>query len=721
MSATHLNVRWSTALLSTALLVVLMPGGFAHADLPSIRFDRMTPLGTAAGGSVEVEVLGAEIDELKGLLFDHPGIRAELIKDRKFKVTVAADVPAGSYDVFLVGRFGVSNPRLFAVSRGLTEVSEKEPNNDTTQAQPVEVNSVISASSDGNGEDDFRFPARKGQRITLHVQAQRLDSPMDATLTLMTATGGPLASSSDWFGSDPFLDFVAPADGDYVVSVSDLSFRGGFPYRLIVTDRPQLENVWPRAMQAGKPLELTFFGRNLGPAARPSPLKLLDLPLDELKSTLSAPQDILSSGSFRFTDHPTDHTVLPTAATCTLLGWQVRPEGIPDALNPVPVVVTDKPTSVETEPNDTSDAPQKMTLPAVVSGRFDAPRDADWFEFETTENGPHFIDVYSERIAGQADPYVTVLDEKGNRVADLDDFGHRMNAFDGHLRDPSGSVNLQEKKKYRLLVQDRYQRGGPRFQYVLSIGRPEPDFFPAVIHGQNPGPGGLNVFRGGASSLDVVIHQKHGFNGPITITAEGLPAGLHAAPTVVANNTRANFVVWADENAEPTTAFIKLVATGKRGETELRREVRAHARVTSDPGYNSSRPLRSLPVAIRETAPFSTAFTAERVEVESGQKVELTLQLKRLWPEFKEKLLVQALALPGGFNLPNGEVPAGQSEGKLTLSVQAGMAPGDYTIAVQGQGQVPFNKDPKATSKPNTLVSLPSRPLTVIVKAPPKK
>jgi hypothetical protein len=708
--------------LAVLVLIGLSTAAYpVRADLPSIRFDRMTPLGAAAGSSVEVEVLGGEIEDLKGLLFDHPGLSAELIKDRKFKVTVAADVPSGTYDVFLVGRFGVSNPRLFSVSRGLVEVAEKEPNNEATQAQPIEVNSVINASSDGNGEDDFRFSARKGQRITLHVQAQRLDSPMDATLTLTTATGGPIASSSDWFGSDPFLDFLAPADGDYIASVSDLSFRGGFPYRLVLTDHPQLENVWPRAMQAGKPVELTFFGRNLGPASRPSPLKLFDLPLDELKSTLTAPPEILTLGTYRFSEHPTDHTVLPTAATCTLFGWQTRPEGMPEALNPVPVVVTDKSVTLEAEPNDSNETPQKLTLPAVVSGRFNVPRDADWFEFETTENGPHSIEVYSERIAGQADPYITVLDEKGNRVGDLDDFGHRMNAFDGHLRDPSGSVNLQEKKRYRLLVQDRYQRGGPRFQYVLTVSRPEPDFFPAVIHSQNPGPGGLNVFRGSAASLDIVIHQRDGFNGPITITAENLPAGLHAAPTVVANNTRGNFVVWADESAEPTTAFIKLVATGKRGETELRREARAYARVTTDPGYNSSRPLRALPVAIRETAPFSIGFTTERVEVESGQKVDLTLQMKRLWPEYKEKLLMQAMALPGGLNLPNGEIPAGQSEGKLTLSTQAGMAAGEYTISVLGQGQVPFNKDPKATSRPNTLVAIPSRPLTVVVKAAPKK
>jgi len=39
--------------------------------------------------------------------------------------------------------------------------------------------------------------------------------------------------------------------------------------------------------------------------------------------------------------------------------------------------------------------------------------------------------------------------------------------------------------------------------------------------------------------------------------------------------------------------------------------------------------------------------------------------------------------------------------------VQAGAAPGDYTVSVLGQAQVPFNKDPKAAKNPNTLVSLP--------------
>ena len=54
---------------------------------------------------------------------------------------------------------------------------------------------------------------------------------------LLSAAGKQLASSGDYHGRDPLIDFVCPADGDYVAVIHDLSYRGGLPYRLIVSDR----------------------------------------------------------------------------------------------------------------------------------------------------------------------------------------------------------------------------------------------------------------------------------------------------------------------------------------------------------------------------------------------------------------------------------------------------------------------------------------------------
>ena len=691
-----------------------------RAELPSLRLDRLAPLGAAAGSTIEVQFTqGADTEDVKALLFDHPGLKAEFVKASIFRVTIAADVPAGTYDVRLVGRFGVSNPRLFAVSHGLTELTKKEPNHDLATAQPIAVNSVVNGQSGQNREDVYRFPLKKGQRVVIECQAGKLDSMLDATLTLTDADGKQLASNGDYYGRDPLIDYLAPRDGDYYASVHDLSFRGGHPYRLIVSDRPQIENVFPRAVQIGKPAALTVFGRNLGKSAKPSAWRIQDLALEEYPLSITPPIDLFALGAYRFLEHPTCHSVLPTAATCTLTGFEIQPKVGEFTANAVPLLLVDTPVTLEVEPNDDPEHPQVIQLPAVVSGRFDRERDADWYEFETTEAGPYSFEVYCERIGGRADPYLVIVDDKGTRVAELDDFGHRMNAFDGHLRDPSGMVNLNAKRKYRVLVQDRYRRGGARFQYVLTIHRPVPDFYVAVIHSQNPGPGGTTLRRGGAAYLDVIIHLKDGFNGPITLTAEGLPPGLHALPTFV-SDTRGIFVLWADADAPEWTGTVKLIATGKRGDEVLRREVRPYCRVWTSTEMNSSRPTRELALAIRESAPFSLRFGVERLEIEAGTKAEVKLQLERHWPDFKNAVNVLPLSTSNSVRMGNVIVAPDKSEATITLDVPANAKPGEYTFAVQGQAQVPYNKDPKAMQKPNTLVSQPSRPMTVVVMAKKK-
>src|SRR6516164_8684802 len=157
--------------LSTVLLPCLLVTAPARADLPAVRFDRLTPLGGAAGTTVDLEIAGADLEGVESLLFDHPGLKAEFVKERHFRLSIAADVPPGTYDVRLVGRFGVSNPRLFSVSHGLADVAKKGKNNEPAAAQRVAVNSAVNGLSEGNAEDFYRFRARKGQRVTVWCQA----------------------------------------------------------------------------------------------------------------------------------------------------------------------------------------------------------------------------------------------------------------------------------------------------------------------------------------------------------------------------------------------------------------------------------------------------------------------------------------------------------------------------------------------------------------------
>lgn len=697
-----------------ACVVTTLLAPFASGELPRTRFDRLEPLGGAAGTTVAVRIAASKPDGVKTLLFDHPGLSAEFVEDGKFRIAIAKDVPEGWYDVRLVGRWGVSNPRLFAVSHELTDVADTEPNNDAEKAQPVVVNSAVNGTSDGNGEDTFRVSLRAGQRVVFDCLAQRLDSQMDATLILRSPEGRVLATNRDHFGSDPFLDHTATADGDVLVTVHDLSFRGGHPYRLVVTDRPHVENVFPRVLKVGTTTEVVAAGRNLGEAATRSELSLHGAELDALHWTVEPPEEITTQGAYRFVEHPTAHSVLPTAATCTLTGFQVQPRIGGRLANPTTVMLSTDDVTIEVEPNDDREKPRDLTLPAIVSGRFDRPRDADWYRFEVPENGQYTFEVYSERINGNADPYLVVLDPDGNRVGELDDHGHRVNAFDGHLRDPSGTITLQAGKAYRVLVQDSYRRGGPRYQYVLAVRRPRPDFYVATMHDSNPDPGGTTVWKGGATYVDLVVHQVEGFDGPVTITAENLPPGMHAARTVVSHTNRGAFVLWADADAPDWAGTITLVATGERDGETIRRTVRPHTRVSNQ--GNSSRATRNLAIAIVEKAPFAVTFERERLEVTAGNEANIDVMVDRLWSDVTDKVTLRLLANPNGVSIDVAEIGSGADSATVTIKVQGNVRPGEYTIVLDAQCQVPFSEDSAAKDKPRTLVTMPSRPLTLVVE-----
>jgi hypothetical protein len=461
-------------------------------------------------------------------------------------------------------------------------------------------------------------------------------------------------------------------------------------------------------------VELTVLGQNLGEGSQKSKWMLGQLPLDEVRRPFTGSVDVAKGGGYRFFENATQHSVLPTAATCTLVGEQVAPFGT----NPQVMLVTESPVQLEAEPNDTREQAQSLSLPAVVSGRFDRERDVDWFTFETDDKGGAYgFDVYCERIAGRADPFLAVYDEKGNQAGSLDDFGHRISSFDGHLRDPSGSINLQPKTKYRVMVKDTYGRGGVSYQYVLSVRKPQPDFFAGSIQTTN-NMAGTTIWQGGAEQLDIIIHAKDGFADSVVITAEGLPPGLHAGPLTITNNSRGTLVLWADDNAAAWTGPVKLFATARVGETVLRREVRSYCRVYNQVG---SRETRDHVFAVRERSPYSLALEPDRITVEAGQKTDVKLRLTRHWPEFKNAVNYQPLNFPGQFQLGNGTINADQTEVTLSIMVNAGTKAADYTLVVLGQGQVPFNKDATKPDKPNTLVAVPSRPLTITVTEPPKK
>ncbi len=140
---------------------------------------------------------------------------------------MAKDVPVGQYDVRVVAAAGLSNFRAFVVG-DWPEVIEKEPNNEPAKAQRgYPAGGHQRPDRPATDVDHYVFPAKKGQRVLINCWAWRIDSQLDGTLMVYDPQGKELAYTGDYYGKDPFIDFTAPADGDYMVKVWDFVYGGG--------------------------------------------------------------------------------------------------------------------------------------------------------------------------------------------------------------------------------------------------------------------------------------------------------------------------------------------------------------------------------------------------------------------------------------------------------------------------------------------------------------
>jgi hypothetical protein len=684
--------------------------GSARAELPHIRLDGIFPLGGQAGSEVLLEIRGKDLDEVKTLRFDHPGLKVIFVKPNQFRLTVAPDVPPGTYEVRAVGRWGFSAAQLFEVGRGLTEVLEKEPNDSPDKAQPVPLNAVINGHSDGNGDDFFRFPVKKGERVVLDCRAFRLNSQLRAILSLAAADGKELLHSRPYYNlTDPLLDFTAPADGDYVVRLHDMTFRGGLPYRLVISNHPQIENAFSNAVAPGPKAELLLLGRNL-PGGKPAPEWAVGgQTLDQLTVPFEAPKD-LPLDRFAFVNHP-------PSPCATARGLQFWPANLKNCLNPVTLAWADLPLTPEREPNDSAETAQSLTLPTVVAGRFDRPGDRDWYRFAGKAGEAITIDLLCERLDFPGDPFVLIFDAKGQELASFDDHGINFNALAQANRDPLGTFRVPADGTYRLLVQERYRRGGARYHYILRLAKNEQDFCPVVVHETPSDPSCPVVRRGGSAFYELCLNRRD-FNGPVTVEAEGLPPGVTCPPVHISPQSQfANVVFMAAADAPEWAGAVRLKSWAMFGGKRVERPVRCAQRRWPVANINSSLEVREICLAVRSAAPYGIRLPAEPLTVPAGRALDVKAKVVRHWEDFKGKVQLTGLNLPPGFAMAATEVPADRGEATVQLKVAANVPPGEYSIALRGDAQVPFASDPKAANRTLVRVADPSTPLAVRVTA----
>jgi hypothetical protein len=130
---------------------------------------------------------------------------------------------------------GESEAYALLVRDALPAVAEKEENGGFDTAQKIALPCAVEGTIKGERDVDvFAFDGKKGDKVTIEVQAARFGSPVDGFLTVYDADRKAVGSADS---ADPVLTVTLPKDGTYFISLIDANDLGGanFGYRLVVT------------------------------------------------------------------------------------------------------------------------------------------------------------------------------------------------------------------------------------------------------------------------------------------------------------------------------------------------------------------------------------------------------------------------------------------------------------------------------------------------------
>ena len=705
----------------------------AWAQLPSAQLTSVFPPGGKVGTAIEVTIAGTDLDDADKLVFNHPGVTAqpkmsaatELEKTPKpmanlFTVNIAGDVPPGIYEARVVSRFGISNPRSFVVGTQ-EEVTDAAGNNSPEKAVTLPAGTVVNGRIEAGQFDYFKVSLKKGERIVLDCMAQRIDSKLDPTISVIAANGRELSRVRDTVGEDCVLDFTAPADGDYTVRLFDAIYGGSNDhfYRLSAKSTAYIDFVFPPSAVPGSNGPFTIYGRNLPGGQNVDGLTMGASPLQKLQVNIAAPGDEAARSQL-----PLARAAKPRQA------WQTGFEYSLDKSNPAVIYFAKAPVIAEVEPNNEPAKAQVVTIPCEYVGQFYPARDTDWLQFDAKKGQVLMLEVFSHQLGLGSDPYFAIMkvtkNDKGEEtmsdIAQVDDPQDRANKigtdYDTSTDDPSYRFTAPDDGTYRVMIRDQFGDGrkDPSYVYRLAIHPLEPDFQllsvssqPKVGNNDNQGSplSGISLRRGGSMLMNVTINRIDDFKGDITIAAEGLPDSITCRGATIGGEVNsASLIFLAKEDAAPWAGSVKIVGRAKIGDKDATRESRYASMVWGSANRQQSLPefrlqkSFQLSVSDKETEPAFVSIGEDKVyETALGGNVEIPLSVLRRG-DFKEAIKLTAVGLPAELKPKEVNLAADAKDGKFELQInQQNTKPGIYTFYMKGETKRKYVRNPEAETR----------------------
>ncbi|HXF05773.1 MAG TPA: DVUA0089 family protein [Blastocatellia bacterium] len=382
-------------------------------------------------------------------------------------------------------------------------VSESEPNNSITQADPITPPVTVTATLDPAGDTDFfSFSGTQGQQATITLTAQSLSpgTGIDTVVTLFLSTGQQIGENDDAGPStlDSRLVVTLPTTGRYVFRVRDFNGRGGrnFVYHAQVVlsgaqppppgnaefepnnTPPQANTISPDvtvrgilsptgdvdfftfSANAGQRLRIDVDAQTLTPPSAADTVielfgsngKKIAENDDEAPGQLDSLLEVTLTESGRFFFSIRDLNNKGGSAFTYQVTVRLTGGGPPGR-------------HVESEPNNTIAQADGVVPDVTVAGTLDPGGDVDFFGFDVTSGQTITVEIRARSLtpASDADTVITLFDGRGNQLAENDDFGGSLDSRLDFSATTSGRVFLR--------VRNFGPKGGPTYTYEAVITR----------------------------------------------------------------------------------------------------------------------------------------------------------------------------------------------------------------------------------------------------------
>ena len=189
------------------------------------------------------------------------------------------------------------------------------------------------------------------------------------------------------------------------------------------------------------------------------------------------------------------------------------------------------------DPRESEEDPQRVALPATISGTIEPAGDVDRYLFSGEKGETLRFEVVAAEIGSWMDPVLVIRDAAGKELKREDDIDRKTH------HDVALDWTVPSDGEFTAEVFDLNGAGGREIAYRFRLSKPPPQV-EATLAG-----GVLAIAPGKKQEVGVKVARKYGFAGELEVTVDGLPAGITAAPAAVNEKGEAKVVFEAAGDA----------------------------------------------------------------------------------------------------------------------------------------------------------------------------